>query len=136
MGSPSQKIQRLRAHPRAPSVLEFHREHGQNADREEGAGDGGSEVGQPLAAEVTGVAVRNRRDCTQQVVQEQNPGLPLPGAAKPRLMTLQRYAFLAALLWGTWTVLRAAPTGNLSSASAQVKADEDAIREVAFRGNA
>ncbi len=46
MGSLSQKIQRLRARPRAPSVPEFHREHGQNTDREEGAGDGESEVGE------------------------------------------------------------------------------------------
>jgi hypothetical protein len=45
LGSPSQKIQRFRARPRAPSVPEFHREHGQNTDRKEGAGDGGSEVG-------------------------------------------------------------------------------------------
>jgi hypothetical protein len=33
MGCPSQKIQRLRANARAPSVPEFHREHGQNTDK-------------------------------------------------------------------------------------------------------
>jgi hypothetical protein len=53
LGSPSQKIQRLRGRPRAPSVPEVHRAHGQNTDREEGSGMAGRKSFPFLAHPIT-----------------------------------------------------------------------------------